>query len=203
MSNYTLSTFLRVPTSTDNRLKIYDKYLNLKYTLDPNITYYYSNGNIAHINVGTDSEIMIDFPTSNECNLALVELNKAKEYLISILPPVTENSHPLKSVVFSSTNLNMICKNTSIDGDLACDDFINSRPIMKSQVKVFINGVEVNVGGKVYPFDCYFSYDNGNTIRLSGDERIGDKLYWNNSISGYNLDTTDLIDFVYLTEINL
>ena len=52
--------------------------------------------------------------------------------------------------------------------------------------------------GKVYPYDCYFSADNGLTAKAIGDEKQGDKLYWNKSVSGYNLDAIDIIDFVYL-----
>ena len=32
--------------------------------------------------------------------------------------------------------------------------------------------------------------------------RTGDKLYWNGSVAKYNLDITDKIDFVYLTQFN-
>ena len=90
---------------------------------------------------------------------------------------------------------------TDISNNIACDTSIIDVPLLKSYVRVFINGVEVSVGGKLYPFDCYFS-NNGIDVRIIGDERVGDKLYWNSSVAGYDLDSTDLIDFVYLTRID-
>ena len=83
------------------------------------------------------------------------------------------------------------------DGDLACVSQIDDVPIRESFVRVFINGMEAN---RDLPSpDCFFSADGFNQRPL-GDERIGDRLWWNGSVAGYNLDTLDLIDFVYLID---
>lgn len=204
MSIYSVNTFLSIPNETDIRLKIYDKYSNLRYTVDPNISYFYKNGNIAVISIeGDNNNINLDFPTSNECSLALTKLNDYKQILLSNI--VTSPTAVLgkTSDVFSKSNLNMLAKLTDNTNNLACDVVIIDVPLKHSCVRVFINGVEVNVGGKLYPFDCYFSNNGGLSVRINGDERTGDKLYWNSSVSGYELDETDLIDFVYLTKINI
>ena len=203
MAAYELNTFLAIPNESDIRLKIYDKYLNLRYTIEPNMAYFYANGNIAVISVEGDNNINLDFESSVKCNLALSKLNEYKQIVLSniITSPITILGKT--SDIFSISNLNMSAKLTNSGNTLACDTAIIDVPLHHSYVRVIINGVEANVGGKVYPFDCYFSGDNGLTVRVMGDERSGDKLYWNSSIAGYELDTTDLIDFVYLTKINI
>jgi hypothetical protein len=94
-------------------------------------------------------------------------------------------------------NFDMSSTTTTEDGQLACDIPLLSAP--KSLVRVIINGLEIQVGvGK----ECYFSGDNGVTARENGEETIGDYLYWNGSIAGYELSVSDddEIDFVYLID---
>jgi hypothetical protein len=103
--------------------------------------------------------------------------------------PLTQNTY----------NLDMSASTTINDGDLACSIPILSSP--KSFVRVAINGLEVSVGiGK----DCFFSDDGGITPRENNNELIGDYLYWNGSIAGYQLSVSDgdEIDFLYLIEKN-
>jgi hypothetical protein len=96
-------------------------------------------------------------------------------------------------------NLDMSASTTTNDGDLACTTPLLSTP--KSFVRVAINGLEVAVGiGK----DCFFSGDGGVTPRENNSELLGDYLYWNGSIAGYQLNTSDgdEIDFFYLINKN-
>jgi len=199
MATYQLSNFLATPTITDTRMRIYDKNSKLKYTLDPHIAYFYKKANIVIIKVEDRNDIFLDFSTSSESAQALAKLNDAKR---------TMTQHPCPTpggdgrTVYSKANLNMVALNTANDGDLACSVAILDSPVSSSHVRVFVNGLEVNPGGKIYPYDCYFSPDGGLTVRVIGDERQSDKLYWNYNIAGYNLDTIDLIDFVYLIEVS-
>ena len=90
-------------------------------------------------------------------------------------------------------NQTMNALSTTTDGDLACSLPIFIDP--QGKVDVYINGLNVPSGlGK----DCYFSVDNGITARVDGEELAGDKLYWNGSIAGYQLEITDKIDFDYI-----
>lgn len=196
---YDVNNFVGTPVIGDVNIKIYDKYGKLKYTIDPNIAFFYKSSNNLLIKVNDSNDIILDFENVTDCNNALVKLNNVKQTLINMI-----NSSDLINVkrnVFSKNNLNMTANITTNDGDLACNNGLYDIPVSNSIVRVFINGIEVNVGGKIYPYDCYFSND-GIVIRNIGDERIGDKLYWNGSISGYQLDNTDLIDFVYLINIS-
>jgi photosystem II stability/assembly factor-like uncharacterized protein len=105
-----------------------------------------------------------------------------------------EVDYKIGDINFAVLNNDMPALNTLISGDLACNKHIIEYPI--SNVRVKVNGIEVNVGGKNYPYDCYFSGDSGVTARSIGQEIKGDYLYWNNS--NYNLDTNDEIDFNYI-----
>jgi hypothetical protein len=111
-----------------------------------------------------------------------------KSYVDSItLSGVTKISNNLSNLNMSALNL---ISNSGYQ--LACSIPILSIPY--SYVKVYVNGLEVNVG---YGLDCYFSNDNGITLKDFGSETVGDYLFWNTN-GRYVLDSTDEIDFVYL-----
>ena len=193
MATYELNSFLSNPLPSDTRLKIYDKNKQLRYTIDPIISFFHKTAHIVIIEIEKSNNIMLDFSTSAEATLALAKLNDAMQLL---LKPV-----PLGYSIMSPYNINMTAKVTVNDGDLACDTGIMFSPLTNSYVSVYVNGQQVSVGGKVAPYDCYLSVD-GISVRVRGDERTGDKLYWNGSVAKYNLDITDKIDFVYLTQFN-
>lgn len=95
------------------------------------------------------------------------------------------------------SNLNMDALATTPNSGfmLACNTGLLAVPM--SLVAVTVNGVEVNVG---VGLDCAFSGDNGVTFREVGTEELGDLLYWNTESGKYQLETTDVIDFCYLTK---
>lgn len=196
MATYSINNFLSTPAPGDVRLKIYDKNNKLRHTIDPNIAYFYKNAHIVVIKIEDKNDIYLDFASSTESAQAFAKLNDAKKALTQ--PSNSSTPSTNGENVYSRANLNMVANITVNDGDLAVDTAILDKPVSASFVKVFVNGVEVNSGGKVYPYDCYFSNDGGVTARQLGDEKQGDKLYWNGSIAGYQLDTVDLIDFNYL-----
>lgn len=65
-------------------------------------------------------------------------------------------------------------------------------------VKIEINGVGVSLGNGVKTLDCYFSGDGGATARSFSNLQLGDTLYWNGNIAGYDLATTDRVTFYYI-----
>lgn len=189
--NYTLDTFLMSPSPTDTKLKIYDKDSNLKYTISPDLSYFYVKNNCVVIKQENITNIILNFIDNITAIQALEKLNNAKK-VISNQPTNTTVEY-----TFSIDNLNMsgILSGTTSDGDLACSTPIGSYPV--SNVRVFINGVEVNVGADL---DCFFSPDGGTTKRAIYDARHGDFLHWNGSVIGYQIDYKDSIDFVFLVK---
>ena len=79
---------------------------------------------------------------------------------------------------------------------LACNKTVTDIP--QGGIRVYINGIEVNVGDGL---DCFFAPEGTGTPtpRNFGSEQQGDYLWWNNGTSPYNLDTQDSIDYVYMT----
>lgn len=99
--------------------------------------------------------------------------------------------------VWTLANKEMTASTTSNNGDLACATVLAGTPANDSYVIVFVNGIAVTVGDGVKTKDCYFSADSGSTAKTLANIGSGDRLYWNGSIAGYQLATTDVIDFVY------
>lgn len=66
-------------------------------------------------------------------------------------------------------------------------------------IRVFVNGIEVNVG---LGLDCFFAPENDTTptVRIFGQEVQGDYLWWNCGVATYELETDDLISYLYYTK---
>jgi hypothetical protein len=65
-------------------------------------------------------------------------------------------------------------------------------------INVMVNGAIVRLGNGIKTKDCYYSADAGVTAKSAGNFVIGDMLYWNALIIGYNLDALDKICFFYV-----
>jgi hypothetical protein len=200
--NYIVSNFISTPSNSDVVIRLYNINNELKYTIDPKISFFYTKNNLVGIKLEDQNEIFLDFQNKQEAIKALSKLNNIKKVFVE--KEVANVVTPSNSTDgFSKSNLNMSCIKTIIDGDPALNTGITSnsivdKPISTSYVRVYVNGVEVNVGGKISPYECYFSNDNGITARTLGTERQGDFLFWNGSIARYQLDENDQIDFIYL-----
>jgi hypothetical protein len=96
----------------------------------------------------------------------------------------------------SDDNRRMVASVTVNDGDLACATGLAST--LPGWVLVLVNGLGAKVGnGTKVAVDCYFSGDGGTTPRASGALTAGDLLYWNHTVTGFQLSATDEIDFIY------
>lgn len=95
---------------------------------------------------------------------------------------------------------------TSTDGDIVSSAGISNTPVDDSYVTVFINGIEYEVGNGISTKDCYFADPISSPIvprgfsstHPNGQVQAGDKLYWNGSIAGFELQTGWRISFHYL-----
>jgi len=96
------------------------------------------------------------------------------------------------------SNKDMVCVVTVNDGDVATNTAMAATPANGSYVAVLANGVGISVGNGVKTKAAYFSSDSGTTAKALNAIASGDKLYWNGSIAGYQLDANDTIDFNYV-----
>ena len=96
-----------------------------------------------------------------------------------------------------STNKDMPALATSADGALATNTAIVTSPFQSSYIIVTVNNHGASLGDGVKTKDCYFSRDGGATALLVQNLQVGDKLYWNGSIAGYQLEIDDTITFNY------
>ena len=81
----------------------------------------------------------------------------------------------------------------------ACATPISATPA-GGNVEVRVNGITYQPGdGTRTGVACYFSSDGGATARAITAIVSGDLLYWNggSTNAGFNLTTSDRIDFVY------
>ncbi len=103
------------------------------------------------------------------------------------------------SGTWSRSDKNKPALATFADGDVAVGSGITATPTGGGYVMATVNGKEATVGdGTKVGCDCYFSADGGLTARMLVDVTLGDLLYWNGSVAGYQLATTDRISLHYL-----
>jgi len=62
-----------------------------------------------------------------------------------------------------------------------------------SRVEVFVNGQKQRLGDGVSTADCYF----GSSPKALNTLTVGDELYWNGIISGFQLTTIDVVEVIY------
>jgi hypothetical protein len=115
---------------------------------------------------------------------------------------------------FNTLNIQMICQSTSgitpmfVSGGTPA--LYGNAPVLqkpKSRVKIIVNS-----GGQVYAgipdgpwgkIGTYFTSVSANgdpsQARVNdGDVQIGDILFWISVVTGFDIDTTDRIDYEYL-----
>jgi hypothetical protein len=97
-----------------------------------------------------------------------------------------------------TANKNMTAAATVADGDSATATAVASPNAIGGYFGVRVNGINYVVGdGTKINVDCYVSGDGGVTARAMAAIIAGDTLRWNGSIAGFQLATTDRVDFVY------
>lgn len=134
------------------------------------------------------------------------DLNAIRSQLRRVVRKISDGTHWYDDPAaggaagFETTqNKRMPSRTTSADEQRACDIALAISPIAGSYVGVRVNGVDVpDIGDGSKAAACYFSNDGGASARVWASIDLGDVLYWNGSIAGYQLDAaTDLIDFIY------
>lgn len=110
---------------------------------------------------------------------------------------VLADANGLKAARPTTDNKAMVANVTSSDDDPGAGPILHA-PV--GSVRVRINGNDVKVGnGTKTNADCYFS-DPGDTIaKLMDDIVAGDIMRWVGTEAGYQLDSSDEVDYDYNT----
>lgn len=96
-----------------------------------------------------------------------------------------------------TSNKAMAASLTTTDFQVACATTLASSPSQHAYVRVLVNGIGVVLADGLKTKDCYFSADGGTTAKSYANIASGDTLYWVGTVAGYQLATTDVIDFDY------
>jgi hypothetical protein len=72
---------------------------------------------------------------------------------------------------------------------------LSSTPSNSSRIQVFVNGQLQRLGDGLTTEDCYFF--DGVSVSNFSNLSIGDELYWNGTISGFDLDSGDSLQIIY------
>ncbi|MCB1713194.1 MAG: hypothetical protein KDH96_12190 [Candidatus Riesia sp.] len=79
--DYKSSNFISTPSSTDTRIRIYDKNGNLTYDIEPDLSYSYVLNNCLVIKVTNKNDITLTFETKSDAILALSKLDTVKKLI--------------------------------------------------------------------------------------------------------------------------
>ena len=111
---------------------------------------------------------------------------------------VVVNTDSIQAAVPVASNKEMAASLTTADFQIATATTLVDAPAAGSYIQILINGLSHTLGNAVKTKDCYFSADSGTTARAFSAITTGDSLYWVGSVAGYQLATTDKIDFNYV-----
>jgi phage-related tail fiber protein len=153
----------------------------------------------------------VDFDISAEavpgCIIPVAEgaVNAETAWELSTDAPITLGSTALvftyyagiKVPTLTTSNKEMAASLTTADFQVACATTLVAAPARGGHIGVLVNGRQTVVGNGVKTKSCYFSADSGTTAKTFANLAAGDTLYWVGSVAGYQLATTDLIDFNY------
>jgi len=131
--------------------------------------------------------------------------NASNSWELTTLDPISLDTTPLTFVYYAGiktttgtiNNKNMSGLTTTSDFNQACSIALVEPPARGGNIQVLINGLSTSVGNGVKNNSCYFSNDGGITAKTFALMSAGDLLYWVGSVAGYQISTSDKIDFLY------
>jgi hypothetical protein len=95
------------------------------------------------------------------------------------------------------TQANLTAEVTVSDGDEACATGFSADNALGGDIAILVNGIRMSCvsGAKTGAF--FISGDSGSTARAFSAVVTGDKAYFNGTVAGWQLETTDKVSFVY------
>jgi hypothetical protein len=196
---YNIDNFLVKPVNGDQRLFIYDRNNNFVDSITTDISHYFVKNNCLIVKITNKNDLILSFINRVTAQQALEKLDVYRKFLMTYKGDIVRSERP----TFNTMNRNMMCSDVTADYQLATTTPILQSPT--SRVEAIINGnshISCGIPDGIY-IGCYFTstLDNGNPAKAranDGDVQLGDQLYWIGSIAGFNLTSTDYLDFDYL-----
>lgn len=110
---------------------------------------------------------------------------------------ITVSASGIKAATLASSTQEVAPSNTA--GNASSTGIaLATKPLGSGVVHVFVNGLRAYVGDASTAKEAYFSNDGGITPLAFSALDIGDILYWNGIVAGYDLaNATDLVSFLY------
>lgn len=115
---------------------------------------------------------------------------------------LTRADHTHRAAFPTRSNKHMAANNANGDNLLATATTLVAPPAQGSWIDVKVNGTSYSLAdgnAQKNTRSFYFSADGGTTAKALSALIAGDSLYFNKSIAGFKLDTSDLIDLGYET----
>lgn len=198
---YNIDNFLVKPVNGDQRLFVYDKNNNFVDSITTDISHYFVKNNCLVVKITNKNDLILSFINRLTAQQALEKLDIYRKSLMTYKGDIVRPDRP----TLNTLNRNMICRDIvpGVDYQLATVTQILQAP--KSRIEVIVNGsshVSCGVPGD-NGIGCYFTSvaDAGNPALArnnDGDVQTGDQLYWISSVAGFDIDSTDYLDFDYL-----
>lgn len=153
-----------------------------------------------------------DMPLGSTATGVLVYVSNGTTYatqqwICTTPPPSVVGSNAITFSLFAlsspptrPTGLNkgMAGAATTADNQLATSTAVAASNTNGGDVYLNVNGCGQRVGnGTKTGVDCYVSGDGGTTARTFANVQAGDAIYWNGSVAGFQLATSDFLDLFY------
>jgi len=200
--NYKLENFLVKPINGDKRLFIYDKNGNFVDSMITDLSHWFVKNNCLVIKITNKNDIILSFENRLIAQQAADKLELYRKDLMILTGEITSRDN---RPTFNTLNRNMMARDITpgLDNQLALT--VPVQQIPKSRIKITVNNggfVQAGIPDGSY-IGSYFTSvaDNGDPAKArvnDGDVQIGDMLYWIGSIAGFDLDSTDYLDYEYL-----
>lgn len=163
----------------------------------------YWNGNLAGYDLDSTDRIDITYQlpstnTSSSINLSIDSIESRLSSQLLAITSIGDIASVPHLITFTERNRIPIAtsgNNSSTGITLA------RQPASATFIEINVNGSIIDVkDGAGTNQTCYFSVDGGLTPKNYSQLSIGDTLYWNGGLAGYDLDTDDRIDMAYQIE---
>jgi hypothetical protein len=150
------------------------------------------DGDLLDVNGLTYNNVTPTFATTGSQASTATTVDQLAAHLLGI-----DNALSAINTAILTSSDKGVASATTVNDEDTTGVAITTTPL--GWVGIHVNGILYPLGDGVKTAACYFSADGGTTPRSISAIVATDVLYWVQSVAGFNLDTSDIIDLVYET----